>query len=41
MDSDVLSAERATSGNPASYVVTGDPQTHEAIACMLPKGTPR
>jgi glutamate/aspartate transport system substrate-binding protein len=37
MDSDVLAAERATSGNPASYVVTGDPQTHEAIACMLPK----
>ncbi|MFT4066179.1 transporter substrate-binding domain-containing protein [Paraburkholderia sp.] len=38
MDSDVLSAERATSGNPADYVVTGEPQTHEAIACMLPKG---
>lgn len=38
MDSDVLSAERATSGNPADYVVTGDPQTYEAIACMLPKG---
>ncbi|WP_233838042.1 transporter substrate-binding domain-containing protein [Paraburkholderia sp. ZP32-5] len=38
MDSDVLSAERATSGNPAGYVVTGEPQTHEAIACMLPKG---
>lgn len=38
MDSDVLSAERATSGNPAGYVLTGEPQTHEAIACMLPKG---
>jgi glutamate/aspartate transport system substrate-binding protein len=38
MDSDVLSAERATSGNPAAYVVTGEPQSHEAIACMLPKG---
>jgi glutamate/aspartate transport system substrate-binding protein len=40
MDSDVLAAERATSGNPAGYVVTGDPQTHEAIACMLPKDDP-
>jgi glutamate/aspartate transport system substrate-binding protein len=38
MDADVLAAQRATSGNPGAYVVTGEPQTREAIACMLPKG---
>jgi glutamate/aspartate transport system substrate-binding protein len=38
MDSDVLAGMRATSGNPGAYVVTGKGQTHEAIACMLPKG---
>lgn len=27
-----------TSGGESNYVVAGEPQTHEAIACMLPKG---
>jgi glutamate/aspartate transport system substrate-binding protein len=40
MDADVLASERATAHNPQEYVVTGEPQTHEAIACMLPKGEP-
>jgi glutamate/aspartate transport system substrate-binding protein len=40
MDADVLASERATAHNPADYIVTGEPQTHEAIACMLPKGEP-
>ena len=38
MDADVLASERATAHRPADYVITGEPQTHEAIACMLPKG---
>lgn len=38
MDADVLASERATSHRPDDYVITGAPQTHEAIACMLPKG---
>ena len=38
MDADVLASERATAHRPEDYVVTGEPQTHEAIACMLPKG---
>ncbi|MFC0400548.1 transporter substrate-binding domain-containing protein [Paraburkholderia rhizosphaerae] len=38
MDADVLASQRATARNPQDYVVTGEPQTHEAIACMLPKG---
>jgi glutamate/aspartate transport system substrate-binding protein len=41
MDADVLASERATARNPQDYVVTGEPQTHEAIACMLPKGEPQ
>jgi glutamate/aspartate transport system substrate-binding protein len=40
MDSDVLSAELAKSGKPDEYVITGEPQTFEAIACMLPKNDP-
>jgi hypothetical protein len=27
-----------TSGGESNYVIAGEPQTHEAIACMLPKG---
>jgi glutamate/aspartate transport system substrate-binding protein len=38
MDADVLASERATAQRPADYIVTGEPQTREAIACMLPKG---
>ena len=38
MDADVLASQRATAHNPQEYVVTGEPQTREAIACMLPKG---
>jgi glutamate/aspartate transport system substrate-binding protein len=38
MDADVLASERATAHRPDDYVITGAPQTHEAIACMLPKG---
>jgi glutamate/aspartate transport system substrate-binding protein len=38
MDADVLASERATAHRPEDYVITGTPQTHEAIACMLPKG---
>jgi glutamate/aspartate transport system substrate-binding protein len=38
MDADVLASERATAHRPEDYVITGAPQTHEAIACMLPKG---
>lgn len=38
MDADVLAGMRATSRNPSAYAVTGEGQTHEAIACMLPKG---
>jgi glutamate/aspartate transport system substrate-binding protein len=38
MDADVLASERATSHRPDDYVIAGAPQTHEAIACMLPKG---
>ncbi|MEW9582474.1 transporter substrate-binding domain-containing protein [Paraburkholderia sp. DGU8] len=40
MDADVLASERATAHRPQDYVITGAPQTHEAIACMLPKGDP-
>ncbi|MGX7003098.1 hypothetical protein [Caballeronia sp. KNU42] len=28
----------ATAHRPDDYVIAGEPQTHEAIACMLPKG---
>jgi glutamate/aspartate transport system substrate-binding protein len=38
MDADVLASERATAQRPEDYVIAGEPQTHEAIACMLPKG---
>ena len=38
MDADVLASERATAHRPEDYVIAGEPQTHEAIACMLPKG---
>lgn len=38
MDADVLASERATAHRPDDYVIAGQPQTHEAIACMLPKG---
>jgi glutamate/aspartate transport system substrate-binding protein len=38
MDADVLAGERAKSAHPDDYVIAGEPQTHEAIACMLPKG---
>ncbi|HEY4298369.1 MAG TPA: transporter substrate-binding domain-containing protein [Paraburkholderia sp.] len=38
MDADVLASARATAHRPDDYVVTGEPQTREAIACMLPKG---
>ena len=37
MDADVLASERATARNPADYTLTGQAQTKEAIACMLPK----
>jgi glutamate/aspartate transport system substrate-binding protein len=38
MDADVLASQRATAHRPEDYVITGEPQTREAIACMLPKG---
>ncbi|MFJ2992450.1 transporter substrate-binding domain-containing protein [Pandoraea sp. NPDC087047] len=40
MDSDVLSAELAKAGKSDEYMITGEPQTFEAIACMLPKSDP-
>ncbi|QBC30087.1 MULTISPECIES: glutamate/aspartate ABC transporter substrate-binding protein [Pandoraea] len=40
MDSDVLSAELAKANKSDEYIVTGEPQTFEAIACMLPKNDP-
>lgn len=40
MDSDVLASEIAKSSHPADFIITGEPQTHEAIACMLPKNDP-
>ncbi|WP_052240895.1 transporter substrate-binding domain-containing protein [Pandoraea fibrosis] len=40
MDSDVLSAELAKANKTNEYVITGEPQTFEAIACMLPKNDP-
>jgi glutamate/aspartate transport system substrate-binding protein len=40
MDSDVLAATLARSKDPADYVITGAPQTHEAIGCMLRRDDP-
>ncbi len=40
MDSDVLSAELAKANKSDEYIITGEPQTFEAIACMLPKNDP-
>ncbi|VVE16607.1 Glutamate/aspartate import solute-binding protein [Pandoraea iniqua] len=40
MDSDVLSAEKAKASKSDDYIITGEPQTFEAIACMLPKNDP-
>jgi glutamate/aspartate transport system substrate-binding protein len=40
MDSDVLAATLARAKDSADYVVTGAPQTHEAIACMLRRDDP-
>ncbi len=40
MDSDVLSATMARARDTADYVITGAPQTHEAIACMLRRDDP-
>ena len=40
MDSDVLAATMARAKDSADYVITGAPQTHEAIACMLRREDP-
>ncbi len=40
MDSDVLAATMARARDSADYVITGTPQTHEAIACMLRRDDP-
>lgn len=40
MDSDVLAATMARAKDSADFTITGAPQTHEAIACMLRRDDP-
>jgi glutamate/aspartate transport system substrate-binding protein len=40
MDTDVLASLMHTSPHPSDYVITGEPQTREALACMLRKDDP-
>lgn len=37
MDDALLAGERAKTRNPADYVITGTPQSHEAYGCMVRK----
>jgi glutamate/aspartate transport system substrate-binding protein len=41
MDTDVLSSLMGQSPNGADYVITGKPQTREALACMMRKDDPQ
>ncbi|TCT06394.1 transporter substrate-binding domain-containing protein [Paralcaligenes ureilyticus] len=41
MDTDVLSSLIGQSPHPADYIITGEPQTREALACMFRKDDPQ